>query len=402
MARDPQVRDRTRSSLEEGYGLVGAAVGAFFAIMLARIVISPVVPKIVIALSASRGTIGLALTGMWSMYALAQFASGVLGSLYGERRVIVVAIALTGLSSLVLAAVGSFLGFFLATAMLGGSAGLYFSAGSTLLTRRFENTGQALGFHSAGGPLAGLVGPIAAVWVATRYDWRAAVGLGAVVALPVCVLFLWRVDPTPPTTTARAVREQVRPQRLALLLARPSIAFTVGVAVLVYFVWQSLYSFFPTFLVQYWDFSTQVAGGLFGGVFAATALSLPVLGRLSDALGRDTILAGTFLALAGGLGVLVLSDTFPLAVLGCGLVAVGMGFPGVLNSRFMDHLGDTERGHGFGLIRTVNLLLGSLGSVVTGTLADSAGWVAAFGLLPVLLVVPLAMLVANHAFDTSL
>jgi MFS family permease len=119
-------------------------------------------------------------------------------------------------------------------------------------------------------------------------------------------------------------------------------------------------------------------------------------------LGRDTILAGTFLALAGGLGVLVLSDTFPLAVLGCGLVAVGMGFPGVLNSRFMDHLGDTERGHGFGLIRTVNLLLGSLGSVVTGTLADSAGWVAAFGLLPVLLVVPLAMLVANHAFDTSL
>lgn len=394
-----EVRSQTQPGTAGSYGLVGATVGAFFVIMLARIVISPVVPDIVVALSASRGSIGLALTGMWAMYALTQFASGVLGSRYGERRVILGAILLTGTASVVLSTVGSLPAFFLATALLGGSAGLYFSAGSTLLTRRMENTGQALGFHSAGGPLAGLVGPVAAAWVAARYDWRAAVVLGAVVAFPVCVLFLWRVNPTPPTAPGGSVREQVQPRRLASVLARPPIAFSMGFAVLVYFVWQSIYSFFPTFLVQHWDFSSQFASVLFGGVFAATALSLPTLGRLSDAFGRDTVLAGTVLALAGGLGVLVAASSFPLAVFGCGLVAVGMGFPGVLNSRFMDHLGDAERGHGFGLIRTVNLLLGSLGSVVTGTLADSAGWTVAFGLLPVLLVVPLAMVTVNRAFD---
>lgn len=402
VASDPDVREAVGGSVGDGYGLIGAAVGAFFAIMLARIVISPVVPDIVVALSASRGTVGLALTGMWAMYALAQFVSGVLGSLYGERRVIVVAIALSGVASLALSQVGSLPAFLVATAVLGGSAGLYFSAGSTLLTRRFENTGQALGFHSAGGPLAGVVGPIAAVWVASRFGWRAAVAIGAVVALPVCLLFLWRVDPTPATADVRTLRDQVHPRRLALLLARPSIAFTVGVAVLVYFVWQSFYSFFPTFLVQYWGFSAKLAGVLFGGVFAATALSLPVLGRLSDAFGRDALLGATLLALAGGLGVLVLGGPFPMAVLGCGLVAVGMGFPGVLNSRFMDHLGDEERGHGFGLIRTVNLLFGSLGSVVTGTLADLTGWTVAFGLLAALLVVPLAMLASIHVLDTRL
>jgi MFS family permease len=270
------------------------------------------------------------------------------------------------------------------------------------LTRRFENTGQALGFHSAGGPLAGIVGPVAAVWVVAHYDWRAAVALGALVALPVGVLFLWRVDPTPPTAAAQTVREQLRPQRLGQLLARPSIAFTVGIAILVYFVWQSIYSFFPTFLIQYWDFSTREAGLLFGGVFAGTALSLPLFGRLSDTLGRDVVLGATCAALAGGLVVLVVGQSVPVAVLGCGLVAIGMGFPGVLNSRFMDNLSETERGHGFGLVRTVNLLLGSLGSAVTGLLADSAGWAVAVGLLPVLVVVPVALLAANYAVGRPL
>lgn len=385
-----------------GYGLLAAAVGAFFTIMLARVVISPVVPDVIRSLSVSRGTIGLALTGMWATYAIAQFASGVLGAAYGERRVIVAAVALTGVASLALSQVGSLAAFALATAFLGGSAGLYFSAGSTLLTRRFVHTGQALGFHSAGGPLAGLVGPVVAVWVAGRFGWRPAVALGAAVAFPVCVLFLWRVDRTPATAADRPLREQVSGRRLARLLLRPSIAFTVGVAVLVYFVWQSFYSFFPTFLAQHWAFSTEVSGIMFGGVFAATALALPLFGRLSDALGRDVVLGGTFVALAAGLALLVVGTRFPVAVLGCGLVAVGMGFPGVINSRFMDHLQEGERGHGFGLIRTVNLLLGSLGSVVTGTLADVAGWTVAFGLLPVLLLIPLGMLAVNGVFDVGL
>ncbi len=402
MALDSDVRDRPGLSLGEGYGLIGAAVGAFFATVLARIVISPVVPDIISGLAASRGDVGLALTGMWAVYAVAQFASGVFGNLYGERRVIVVAIGLTGIASLALANVRSLPAFFLATIVLGGSAGLYFSAGSTLLTRRFENTGQALGFHSAGSPLAGLVGPVAAVWVAARYDWRAAVALGTVVALPVCVLFFWRVDPTPPTATIQMVREQVRPGRLVQLLARSSIAFTVGIAVLMYFAWQAVYSFFPTFLIQYWDFSTREAGMLFGGTFAATALSLPLLGRLSDRIGRDVVLGATVAALAGGLAMLVVGQSVPIAVLGCGLLAVGMGFPGVLNSRFMDHLGDAERGYGFGLIRTVTLLLGSLGSAVTGMLADSAGWAIAFGLLPVLVLVSVALLILNHAVGRPL
>jgi MFS family permease len=62
----------------------------------------------------------------------------------------------------------------------------------------------------------------------------------------------------------------------------------------------------------------------------------------------------------------------------------------------MDIFGSLERGKGFGLVRSVNLFLGSAGSVVTGLLADTYGWAAAFGLLIAVLVVPIAMLAANQ------
>jgi hypothetical protein len=44
----------------------------------------------------------------------------------------------------------------------------------------------------------------------------------------------------------------------------------------------------------------------------------------------------------------------------------------------MDHLGAEERSAGFGLIRTVYMILGAGGSVATGTVADAMGWGPAF------------------------
>ena len=67
---------------------------------------------------------------------------------------------------------------------------------------------------------------------------------------------------------------------------------------------------------------------------------------------------------------------------GCdGLDGVGFGWGGVLHSLLMDHLPADERASGFGLVRTVYMLLGSTGSVVVGTLADTAGWATAYGVV---------------------
>ncbi len=53
----------------------------------------------------------------------------------------------------------------------------------------------------------------------------------------------------------------------------------------------------------------------------------------------------------------------------------------------MDGLTGSTRATGFGLFRTVYLLLGATGTAVVGATADVAGWTGAFGLLSALLAV---------------
>jgi hypothetical protein len=63
----------------------------------------------------------------------------------------------------------------------------------------------------------------------------------------------------------------------------------------------------------------------------------------------------------------------------------------------MDHFPADERASGFGLVRTVYMLVGSLGSVVVGTLADTMGWFSAYGVVVVLVAVGVLSIVARRA-----
>jgi MFS family permease len=155
--------------------------------------------------------------------------------------------------------------------------------------------------------------------------------------------------------------------------------------VLCAFAWQATASFLPTFLVEYRGFSATAAGVVFSAYFVVHGLTQPVIGRLSDRYGRDGVLAACmvlaiagFLLFVGGTGRVAVGS----AVL---LVGTGMGWSAAALPRFMDHLSDEERGAGFGLVRTTYMVLGSMGSVVTGAVADVLGWAVAFSLLAALL-----------------
>lgn len=381
--------------------LLGVTTAAFFVTMVARLAPSPLVPDVIAAFGATKSAVGVALTGMWAAYALFQFPGGVVADRIGERRVVLLAVGATGLGSALLAAAPSFPAFAAFAVLLGAGAGLYFPAGSAFLTAQFDNTGRALGVHEVGPSAAGLLAPVAAVYVATRHGWRAGLLVPAAVAAVVLVLFWWRTPETPPTAPDRALRDQVDAGRLAALLRRPGIALTTVLAMVGFFTWQSFASFFPTFLAEYAGLTEALAGYVFGGVFAMTLLTAPALGWASDTTGRDPALAGSFLAGAAGYVVLLSLEGAVALVGGAALVALGLSWPGVVNSRFMDHLGADERGTGFGLVRTVVLLGSSLGSGVTGTLADAVGWLAAFGLVAGLLAGLVALVAVVCAFDVD-
>jgi MFS family permease len=176
------------------------------------------------------------------------------------------------------------------------------------------------------------------------------------------------------------------------LLRRPPIARTVGLSAVGMFVWQATASFLPAFFVAHHGFSEATAGMLFSGYFLVQGVTQPGLGALSDRIGRD---AAASLAIGVGIigyGLLVWGTGPTVAIVSVSLAGLSMGWGAALMPKFMDHLDDHERNSGFGLVRTVYMMLGAGGSVVTGFAADLLGWDVAFLGLTLLLVGMLATL----------
>ena len=372
---------------------------AFFATMVARLVISPVVPEIVETFDSSTGILGLALTGLWMAYAFAQFPSGVLADRYGERPIILAAIGLTTVASALLALSPSMPVFLIFTLVLGGVAGLHYSVATTLLTRELNNIGTAIGLHNSGAPLAGLIAPIAAAAVSQWFGWRVAIGLGAAAALPVFVLFRWKVRPTEPARPEQPMGDRFALMPVLELLTRRKIAFTAVLAFLFEFIWQATASFLPTFLIVYHGYSVTFASILFSAYFVIQGLTQPGIGSLSDRYGREET-AG-FCAVLGisGYTLLLVSSQLGVLLVGIVLIGISMGWGAALLPRFVDNLSNAERGAGFGLVRTTYMMLSATGSVVVGTIADAGGWGIAFGTFIVFLSVFCLSLVGNRVLD---
>lgn len=378
------------------FTVLGLALAAYFSTFFARVVLSPVVPEIITALDSSKSAIGLAFTGMWAANALVQYPGGALSDQYGEKRVVLTAIAATGVSSLLIAGSISYAFFFIAAVLIGAGTGMYIPAGTSLLTKRFPNTGQALGFHVAGANIAGLIAPIAAVYVAVQYGWRAAPILTVVLTVPlVVVLGLW-IKPTPPIDPSIGLRTRLSTGSVIEYFLRPKIVFTGLIGVVGLFTFGSISSFLPTFLIEFRGLSTTAAGTAFGLVYLCSAITMPVMGWLSDRLTRDATIMFSFSAVAIGLTTLLVGEGVVPILVGIVIVGMGISWGGSLASRFMDHLADDERGTGFGIVRSITGVIGASGSVVVGTLADGFGWVPAYGLVVVLLLVMVVTMGLNR------
>ncbi|WP_240145873.1 MFS transporter [Halococcus salsus] len=372
---------------------------AFFATMVARLVISPVVPEIVDTFDSSSSILGLALTGLWMAYAFVQFPSGVLADRYGERRVILAAVGLTTVVSALLALSPSMPVFLALTLLLGGVAGLHYSVATTFLTRKLNNIGTAIGLHNSGAPLAGLVAPIAAAAVSQWFGWRVAIALGAMAAFPVFVLFQWKVRPTEPARPTEPMGDRFALRPVIELLSRRKIAFTALLAFLFEFIWQATASFLPTFLIAYHGYSVTFASTLFSAYFVIQGLTQPGIGSLSDRYGREEIGGLCAIFGIGGFSLLLIGSQLAVLLFGIILVGVSMGWGAALLPRFVDNLSSAERGAGFGLVRTTYMMMSATGSVVVGTIADTAGWGVAFGTFLVFLTVICLLLVTNRILE---
>jgi MFS family permease len=381
--------------------LAAVAAGNFVQLG-SRLLVGAVVPLVLAYFGTSRSVLGVALSGMWALYAVAQFPSGVLADRYGERWLLLAALFATCCGVVLVALAPSVPLFVLFALALGAGAGLFFAPASALVSRLYDEEGGALGVLTASGAIGGVLFPLVGGVVGVRFGWRVAVALGAVATAVVLVALAVSVPAGTPPNAGQSIRALYDVRRHRRLLARPSVAYSLAVGSLVGFTLQAITSFFPTFLVQYRGLGADTAGVAFGVVFGLSSLSQPVAGRLSDRYSRDGAIAvSVAVALSGIVTLLAVRSTAGLVV-GVGLLGAGIAWPAPVQARFFDQLGDDERGYGFGLIRSAYMLLGSTGSVVVGVLADAGGWVPGFGVLGLALVGSLVLLGANRWLDLGL
>lgn len=363
----------TRPWMREKQTWLLAAVAVGWMLVLGTRFLVPVfLPDIRAEFSVSNAAAGAALTLLWAVYAFMQFPAGVLVDRVGERRLLVASLLVGGVGVLAFATAGGFTGFLLACALFGTGTGLYIPPVTTLLTETFPDTGgTAIGITLAAGNVGAMFLPLAGAALAARYDWRFGIGF----VLPFLVVAAIGIRATTPAAGPTAGQSRDLSYRSAVtfvsaVFGRSRVRLSIAGITLLTFTHQGLVTFLPTYLVVVKRLQPETAAALFGLFFAAGAVIQPVAGRIADRFGRRRTLTGLTAFSVAPLAL------FPFASgtvwLGGLVVLAGLRVgPTPVNEAYVvDSLPAGVRGSGYGLLRTVTLVLSSTGSLAVGILAD--------------------------------
>jgi MFS family permease len=184
----------------------------------------------------------------------------------------------------------------------------------------------------------------------------------------------------------RSARRVTMRRELRLILTNRSLLLTSGVEAAQYFAFGAVETFLPLYLKELgWE--PRIIGPLFTAQVLVTAMTRPLMGRLSDRWGRRwPIVAGLLLG-AGGMAAMPWVHTWwPMAALttlfGLGVATV----TGSTSALVSDLSRAAAYGASLGVLSSVMDVGHSTGLMVTGLLVAAWGYGPAFALIAVLLV----------------
>lgn len=366
----------------EGRLLLSISVG-WLAIQAGRLVLSPMLPTVSVALGMTSTQAGLVFTVIWGLYALLQYPSGRLSDALSRRLLLVAGLVLVAGGFALLGVAPTYPVFLLGAVVVGLGAGLYPTAARALISDLYvRRRGRAFGLHTASGDLGGLTAAGLAAVVLAIAVWRVAYAPVVLAVLAVAAaLHVWGREEYAVARADLAVKSTARRLVADDALRRLLVAYTLYA-----FVWQAATGFLPTYIQSGKGLPVWVGTVAFGLLFAVGVIVKPVAGSLSDRVARDRLapaVAGVgaialfAVVLAPGTGTVLLA----VIVFSAGLMA----FPPVMQAHLMDTFPTDSAGGDLGAMRTVYIGLGSLGPTYVGVVADVGTYRLAFVGLAVIL-----------------
>ena len=368
-----------------GWALVAIACG-WLLILGTRITIPVLLPGIKTTFAIDNTTAGFVVTVIWGVYALSQFPAGLLAERIGDRKVLVLSLAVVTVSIVALGLAPFFSLFLVMAAMLGIGNGLFGTTRGTILSALYpDNASTAIGTILAVGSLGAAGLPVLAGAMVSRYGWRLTLA-SAVPLLGVATVLAWRVVPrTSRVAEAESVRHRLR-GILSAVSNRP-VVLGVGAKTVRVFVYQGLTAFLPTYLIATKGVDELTASVLLSLLFVSGALAQAGGGRVVSRYGSRSVLV-VFAAVSAGpvFALPLLSNVFAIAAVVV-VSGVQLGIAPVTNTYIIDAIPEANRNSAWGLLRTIYFLVASTGSVFVGALADAGYFDGAFFILGGLLLV---------------
>ncbi|MFB6300152.1 MAG: MFS transporter [Halobacteriales archaeon] len=373
-----------RSLRGDGRGWVLLAVaGGWFLSLGVRLIFPAILPQIRTAFGFDLTTAGTLLTGLWLAYAIGQFPGGILGDRFGERAVLVGSTAIATVMVVLLVVAPGATAFFVATILFGLGTGLYATTRFTVISDVFpDRDGTALGFTSSAGNLGATALPVLAGVLAVGFGWRA----GFAVLVPgflIVLVALRRFIParTSGTTSAVDSISKATVRRILSGITRRSVLVGATAMLLMSIIYQGFTGFYPTYLVQMKGISESTAATVFGLFFGAGILIQPIAGAIGDRIGHKWALVGFSIGTAVGMALLPVVPGLGGVLVVTGLASLQLGFWPVAQSFVIDGLPDDIQGSGFGLLRTIYLIIAAGAPAAIGALGDAGFFDEAFLLL---------------------
>jgi len=219
--------------------------------------------------------------------------SGFLADRYRKHTPLILAFAFVafGLSHFLVAQAPTFGWMALCVILLGVGTGLWHPAAIGSLSRRFpERRGSAIAIHGVGASVGDTVAPIAIGYLLLSIPWQQLLEFHVFPAA-IMALVLWK-SLTPVFRSEAGSQSSIGSywSDIRILLSHPVVLTIIAVNILTRMASLSVMTFLPIYIQDDLGYSAFGLGFFWGLLHAMGAVSQPIMGYLSDRIGRKSIL----------------------------------------------------------------------------------------------------------------
>lgn len=323
---------------------------------------------------------------------------GYIADSFNRQGAVIVALAIVsfGLSMFVLGVSSDYVWTLVASGLIGLGTALWHPAAMRSVSLHFrEKRGMALSIHGVGASIGDAIGPVIIGAVIVGVSWKHVLNLHLIPAL-IIALILWKSLGIMKNDKGHKTDLSMYLLGLKTMLADSQALGVVIVNTLVQMGRLSILAFFPIYLEETLNYSASDLGIFLGLLYVTGIISQPIMGVLSDRIGRKKVLVPSFFFM----GVLYLLMGLAPAGWPLAIVVLGMGlfFYAILNliqTAIMDVAPEGVQGSTMAVQGIFSLPFTLSSPVFTGFLVTQFGirtsfwYAAATSFLAALLLIPI-------------